>query len=32
VLKPYRTLLVVQGSSSELHNDALGFNRDIGRC
>jgi len=32
VLEPYRMLLVVQGSCSVLHNDALGFNRDIGKC
>jgi hypothetical protein len=32
VLKLYRMLLVVQVSCSVLHNDALGFNRDIGRC
>jgi len=31
VLKPYRMLLVVQGSCSVLHNDALGFNMDIKR-
>ena len=30
--KPYRMFLVVQGSCSVLHNDALGFNRDIGCC
>ena len=27
MLKPYRTLVVVQGSCSVLHNDALGFAR-----
>ena len=32
MLKPYRMLLVVQGSCSVLHNDALGFSRDIGYC
>ena len=32
MLEPYRMLLVVQGSCSVLHNDALGFNRDIGKC
>ena len=30
MLKPYRMLLVVQSSCFVLHNDALGFNRDIG--
>jgi hypothetical protein len=30
VLRPYRMLLVVQGSCSILQNDALGSNRDIG--
>jgi len=25
-------LLIVQGSCSVLHNDALGYNRDIGCC
>ena len=29
MLKPYRMLLVVQGSCSVLHNDALGSNREI---
>jgi hypothetical protein len=28
VLKPYRMLLVVQGSCFVLHNDAFGFDRD----
>ena len=32
MLTPYRMLLVVQGSCSVLHNDALGFSRDIGCC
>ena len=32
MLKSYRKLLVVQGSCSVLHSDALGFNRDIGCC
>ena len=32
MLKPYRMLLVVQGSCSVLHNDALGSNRDTMRC
>ena len=31
LFKPYRMLLVVQGSCSVLHNDTLGFNRDIER-
>ena len=31
MLKPYRMLLVEQGSCSVLHNDALSFNRDKGR-
>ena len=31
MLEPYCMLLVVQGSCSVLHNDALGFDRDIGR-
>ena len=30
MLRPYRMLLVVQGSCSILQNDALGSNRDIG--
>ena len=32
MLKSYRMLLVVQGSCSVLHNNALGFNRDIVCC
>jgi hypothetical protein len=32
VLRPYRMRLVVQGSCSVLHNDALGLKRDIGCC
>ena len=32
MLKPYRMLLVVQGSCSVLHNYALVLNRDIGCC
>ena len=32
MLEPYCMLLVVQGSCSVLHHDALGLNKDIGRC
>ena len=32
MLKPYRMVLVVQVPVSVLHNDALGFSRDIGCC